>query len=76
MALVDAYGEGWTRELLTVWSGRVRSWAPGGRDRPEWVASLAPLCEALHAAGSTGTSTALLLVQASWRWMRDAVEHR
>lgn len=74
VALVDAYGEGWTRALLTAWSARARSWPPAGPDRPEWVASLAPLCEALHAASSTGTSTALALVQDSWRWMRETVE--
>ena len=76
VALVDAYGDAWTRELLTVWSAPVRSWAPGGRDRPEWVASMAPLCEALHAKGGTGTSTALALVEDSWRWAREAVETR
>jgi hypothetical protein len=76
VALVDAYGDGWTRELLAVWSSRERSWARGGRDRAEWVATLAPLCEALSAAGSAGTSAARLLVRDSWRWAREAVERR
>lgn len=75
-ALVDSYGEGWSRQLLDGWSGRQRSWAPGGRDRSAWIASLPPLCEALAAAGSAGTLTARLLVEDSWRWVKEAVDGR
>ncbi len=76
VALVDSYGEGWARELVAGWSGREKLWVPGGRDRPAWLASLPPLCDALHAAGSTGTLTARLLVQDSWRWAKEAVDER
>lgn len=78
VALADGYGEGWTGELLTTWSGRGRRRpAPSGRQgRDEWVMSLAPLCEALHPAGSTGTSTARLLVQGSSRWLGEAIKQR
>jgi len=76
VAVVEGYGEGWARDLLTVWSGRAQVWTAGGRDRLVWVTSLPPLCEALHAAGGTGTSTARLLVQDSWRWASEAVEQR
>lgn len=72
--LADGYGEEWMGDLLVMWSGRDRSWAPpGGRDRLAWIASLTPLAEALHAAGDTGLSVARLLVQDSWRWLTEEV---
>lgn len=76
VALVDGYGEGWARQLLDGWSDRQRAWVPSGRDRPAWIASLPPLCEALEAAGRAGTSTARLLVEDSWRWAKQAVDER
>jgi len=77
VALAGGYGEDWMRDLLDVWSAREQPWAPsGGPDRLAWVASLTTLSEALHAAGTTGTSMALLLVQDSWRWLMEAVELR
>ena len=74
VALVDAYGEGWARGLLGEWAGR-RAARVAGADKAAWVAALVPLCEALHAAGATGTSTARLLVEDSWRWLRQELEH-
>lgn len=76
VALVDGYGEGWGRQLVAGWSGREKPWMPGGRDRAAWLASLPPLCDALRATGDTGTSTARLLVQDSWRWAKEAIDER
>jgi len=77
VGLVEAYGERWAHDLLDMWSRRGRPSAPSAHQgRREWVASLPRLCEALHAAGSTGTSTARLLVQDSWRWLSEAIEQR
>ncbi|HSH61103.1 MAG TPA: 2OG-Fe(II) oxygenase, partial [Acidimicrobiales bacterium] len=77
VALVEGYGERWTGDLLAAWSGGGRPGMPSwGQDRLAWVASLARLCEALHAAGGTGRSTARLLVQESWRWLSEALEQR
>lgn len=77
VALVEGYGEPWARDLLAVWSARERQWTqPGRQGRSAWVASLARLCDALHAAGSTGTSTARLLVDDSWLWLREGIEQR
>ncbi|MGH9282529.1 MAG: 2OG-Fe(II) oxygenase, partial [Acidimicrobiales bacterium] len=66
VALVDAYGEDWAQGLLDAWAGR-RMARAAGRDRATWVASLVPLCEALQRAGASGTSTARLFVEDSWR---------
>lgn len=74
--LIDGYGEGWARELLAGWSSQVPPWTPAGRDRLAWVASLPPLCAALHAAGNTGTWTARSLLQDSWRWITETLEQR
>ncbi|MDP9442748.1 MAG: hydantoinase B/oxoprolinase family protein [Actinomycetota bacterium] len=75
--LVEAHGERWARDLVDMWSRRRRSWAsPADQARREWVASLPRLCEALHAAGSSGTSMARLLAQDSWRRVSEAIEQR
>ena len=76
-ALVDWYGEPWGRDLVDVWFAHPqRGSASGGAARAPWVVSLPRLCESLAAAGPTGTATACLLVEGSWRWLRDAVERR
>jgi len=75
--LVDGYGEPWARDLLLVWFGDGRPWAPqSGQNRPDWMASLPQLCEVLQAAGHTGTAAARLLVQSSWSWLRQALGQR
>ena len=44
-----------------------------GQDRPEWLASLPGLCEALHAKGSPGTATAHRLRDLSWDWLGKTI---
>jgi predicted 2-oxoglutarate/Fe(II)-dependent dioxygenase YbiX len=77
VALVAGYGDQWAGHLFGVWFGRGRHGSlPGLQDRLAWVAALGRLCEALHAAGDTGASTARLLVQESRGWLRDEVQRR
>lgn len=77
VGLVERYGEQWAGDLLEAWSGRGCSWTPSaGQGRLAWVVSLGGLCEALHASGGTGTATARLLVQDSWRWLSVAIDRR
>jgi hypothetical protein len=76
-ALVERYGQTWARDLLAAWFGRGRPGiASGGKGREAWVASLAGLCEALHATGGTGAATARLLIEGTWSWLSGAVEQR
>lgn len=76
-ALVEGYGQAWARDRLATWFGdrrpRVAAAAAG---REEWIASLPGLCEALHAAGESGTATARLLLGSAKSWLLGAVEHR
>jgi hypothetical protein len=74
--LTERYGDRWTAEVVTAWSARVYSWAPGGQDRPAWLASLPSLCEALQGVGGSGTSAARLLVEDSWRWLSEEIGQR
>jgi hypothetical protein len=75
--LARHYGEEWVGELLRMWFGDRRSWAyAGGQDRPEWLASLPGLCEALHAKGSAGTATAHRLLDLSWDWLGETIRQR
>jgi hypothetical protein len=74
--LTERYGDRWTAEFVTAWSARVYSWAPGGQDRPAWLASLPSLCEALQGVGGSGTSAARLLVEDSWRWLSEEIGQR
>lgn len=77
VGLVERYGQRWAGDLLAAWSGRGRSWMPSGSpDRQAWVETSGRLCEALHASGDTGTTTARLVVQDSWRWLRETIEQR
>lgn len=71
--LADRYGERWLAVVVARWSGGDRNWGSGG-DRPSWVAALTPLCTALHARGSAGTTVALLLVGEAHRWLAGALE--
>ncbi len=74
-ALADRYGDRWLAAVVARWSGGDRYWGSAG-DRAPWVAALPPLCTALHARGSAGTTAALLLVGEAHRWLAGAVESR
>lgn len=78
VALVERYGEGWARTLLSAWSDPRRRWMHvEGRDRFTWLATLPRLCEALRDADdAVGTPAARLLLQDSWAWLRGAIEER
>jgi len=72
--LVGHYGEPWGAELLQRWFDDRRSWAGGrGPDRPDWLASLTGLCEALHDKGSPGRATAHRLLELSWESLGDTI---
>jgi hypothetical protein len=74
VTLARHYGEQWISELLRTWFGDRRSWAyAGDQNRPDWLASLPALCEALHAKGSTGTATAHRLLELSWDWLDETI---
>jgi 2OG-Fe(II) oxygenase superfamily len=75
--LARHYGGQWVGELLRMWFGDRRSWAyAGGQDRPEWLASLPGMCEALHAEGGPGTETAHRLLDLSWDWLGETIRQR
>jgi hypothetical protein len=74
-ALVGAYGERWTQELVTGWSARRRfHYDRNGEGPKEWTASLPKLCLALRDTGETGTTAATLLLRASWGWAKNSIE--
>ena len=77
-ALVEGYGEAWTRTLLAGWSDSDRwSVRMEGRDRLAWLVSLPDLCQALRATGDAlGTPAARLVVQDSWEWLEEAIGER
>lgn len=74
-ALADRYGDPWLAAVIAGWSGGDR-YRSSGADRASWVAALPPLCAALHARGSAGTTAALLLVGEAHRWLAGEVESR
>lgn len=74
-ALADRYGDRWLGAVVAGWSGGDR-YLGTGADRASWVAALPPLCAALHARGSAGTTAALLMVGEAHRWLAGAVESR
>lgn len=74
-ALTDRYGDQWLAAVVARWSGGGRHWSSRG-DRALWVADLPPLCTALHARASAGTTAALLLVSEAHRWLAGEVESR
>jgi len=76
VALVKRYGKGWTRPLLTEWSGPARPWMrPGGRDRLAWLSALPRLCEDLGATEETeGAWVARLLLEDRWAELKEEIE--
>ena len=69
-ALAGHYGPEWMGGMLAVWFGeRSRAYHDAELRRPEWLASLPSLCEAL---GNTGDVTRGLLT-GSWRWLSDQI---
>jgi hypothetical protein len=74
-ALVERYGEAWTRELLSSWSNPSRGWmGPEKRDPLAWLAALPRLCESLRTAdGAAGTTAARLLLEDSWRRLAETI---
>ena len=72
--LAGHYGAQWAGELLRGWFGDRQSWAyAGAAERPEWLASLPGLCEALQARGSPGAATAHRLLDLSWDWLGETI---
>jgi hypothetical protein len=74
-ALVERYGEDWTRSLLGAWSGG-RGWGGHlGDERYAWLSSLGRLCEGLRArGGAAGAIAARLVLEDQWRWSRSVLE--
>ncbi|MHB8294887.1 MAG: 2OG-Fe(II) oxygenase [Acidimicrobiales bacterium] len=76
-ALVQRYGEGWTSDLLAVWSPRLPAWSSAGaKDRLEWIATMTRLTTALVTVGDAGTTAARLVLQEAWRWLRETIGQR
>ena len=70
LALAGHYGPEWMGGMLAVWFGeRSRAYHDAELRRPEWLASLPGLCEAL---GGEGGVTRGLLTR-SWRWLSDQI---
>ena len=73
VALVERYGEDWTRRLVSSWSDHRRG--IGGPDVLAWIADLPGLCEALLRSGDTvGRQAAKTLLRDRWAWLRKAIE--
>ena len=69
--LAGQHGQQWTAELLRSWFGeRSRPYYAVAQGRPQWIAALPGLCQALHAESSP---TAHLLLELSWDWLRKMI---
>ncbi len=70
LAIAGHYGPEWMGGMLAVWFGeRPRAYHDPELRRPEWLASLPGLCEAL--GGEGGVTCGLLT--GSWRWLSDQI---
>lgn len=73
VGLAERYGDAWTRQLLSHWSGsdsRYR-WLPRSDELP-WIAALPRLCRALDAAQEVGGKrAACLLLRNRWTFLLD-----
>jgi hypothetical protein len=70
LALAGHYGPEWMGGMLAVWFGeRSRAYHGAELRRPQWLASLPGLCEAL--GGEGGVTRGLLT--GSWRWLSDQI---
>jgi hypothetical protein len=76
LALVNRYGEAWTRSLLAAWSAtRHYDWLRSQSRNPDaWLASLPRLSNALQEAGDNGAAAARLLVSSQWSRLRAVIE--
>ena len=71
LGLAGHYGPQWTAGLLGVWfDERSRTYRDAELRRPDWVAALPGLCEAL---GDDGGVTRELLTR-SWRWLSYQIQ--
>ena len=71
LGLAGHYGPQWTAGLLGVWfDERSRTYRDAELRRPNWVAALPGLCEAL---GDEGGVTRELLTR-SWRWLSYQIQ--
>jgi hypothetical protein len=74
VAVVERYGESWTRSLLASWASQRRSTWRDPDKACGWIASLPRLCEPLRTADeAAGTLTARLLLQDRWEWLMRAI---
>jgi predicted 2-oxoglutarate/Fe(II)-dependent dioxygenase YbiX len=82
--VIGRYGQRWTGDLIRAWFGPDQpAWAPGGRDRPQWVTdSLPALFETLRAVGEVssggafcggGTVAAQHLLDLAWAWAQQEI---
>ena len=71
VALVDAYGEDWLKDLLRRWDPRPHGWYRNTDGRPEWLTALPKLGQALVAAG--GGAVARILLAESWGRLAEAI---
>ena len=76
VALLERYGEGWLRGMLSAWSARDRYWVGSlGQDGVTWLSTLpgvtAALCEVDAEEGSMG---ARMLLEDRWTWLRKRIE--
>lgn len=70
------YGQKWTRELLTAWSGRHTPWSASPHDRLTWLSRLTNMCAAIQDTGAAGAMVAGLLLEDSWDWLAEAIQTR
>ncbi|MGW5152047.1 2OG-Fe(II) oxygenase [Rhodococcus koreensis] len=71
VAVAARYGDAWSGALLTGWfTPPAPVHHTDNAERRTWIASLAPLCDALRTAGQpTGSRIAQLLLHHTWEWL-------
>jgi hypothetical protein len=71
LGLAGHYGPQWTAVLLGVWfDERSRTYRDAELRRPDWVAALPGLCEALSDEGGVTRE----LLTRSWGWLSDQIQ--
>jgi len=75
VALVERYGDDWTRSLLSHWSGSGSRRIRGRRsDELRWIAMLPALCRALRSIDeSAGGRMGRILLQDRWAYLQKEV---
>ncbi|MGD0560375.1 MAG: 2OG-Fe(II) oxygenase [Streptosporangiaceae bacterium] len=75
-ALVERYGEQWTRTLVAGWFGPMRRWIySADPDLQGWIESLPRFRDALRDFGEPGATATRVLLSASWNYLNDQFQH-